>query len=230
MSQQAVRNQNTETLKDTAIFRISAGEWVNHAVEYPYAEINKKYGMNRATYLPIMKTALRTAGRIAKKEKHADKITIALDTFIEQSKLPIDSQEKAKLRVIVGASNLKNVQPFDRALELVKSLSRDYDIYILTNSRTDRAREYLARFGLEKIAKRVFISEEIDARKETGEMFLRFLEETRIASRECIMIGDDPAIDSKSKEFGIKFCYVEREKVENFNDYDFKISDLRELK
>jgi len=119
------------------------------------------------------------------------------------------------------------------ALELVKQLCDDYDLYIVTNGVTSTQLRRLNESGLDKLMKKIFVSEETGYQKPMKEFFDYCFERIdNFDPSSAIIIGDSLSSDIKGgNNAGIAtFWYNPNSLVNNTDSkVDYEIAKLDEL-
>lgn len=108
--------------------------------------------------------------------------------------------------------------------ELLEYLSKNHELYVLTNWFTSSALKRLNNLGLDKFFKKI-IGGDIYGTKPNLVAYTFFKD-----YNNCVMIGDIPEIDLKgAKELGMKTILIDSKG--KYPDYEgIKIKDLNELK
>ena len=89
----------------------------------------------------------------------------------------------------------KQCYEIDGAFELVERLSKNYDIYIVTNGLTSVQKSRFSLSRITQFVKRVFVSEEVGYSKPDKLYFERVLGFIGADRSECIVIGDSLSSD-----------------------------------
>ena len=101
----------------------------------------------------------------------------------------------------------------EEVFELIKSLSKKYDIYSIANETEKWTDIRLALYDFGKYFKKIYISSEVGFRKPEKEIFNLFLNETGLSPNECLFIDDKNKNIKAAKDLGFEgFEY------KNFND------------
>ena len=119
---------------------------------------------------------------------------------------------------------LEAISPNNKLNTILKKLSKDYKLIILTNGKSYEQRSKLQKLGLEEVFK-IYISEEVHISKPKPQAFLNVLKSEGIKAEETVMIGDSLFHDIEpAKKLGMKTCLVNRkwhfdDKRKEYNGY-----------
>ena len=125
--------------------------------------------------------------------------------------------------------------PVDGAAEMLSELSKEYRLFVASNSSYDMQISRLSSVGMLQYFDGVFVSEKIGYFKPSVEFFEQCLRNVGDCEKsELLMLGDSLTADiSGGKAFGIKTCYFDRQYA-NSAKYDVipdvTVTDLREVK
>lgn len=215
-------------LFDVAGTLIDNSQWRREPAGKFYDKFVRHRKINRGDFDAAFATLIK---EIEEKER-AGKYTDNVDNIVERLSVLLNiklnpDEEKTFKKDLLEIRKM-STHIFDESQTLLTRLSKDYRLYILTNARSDNARSILELFG-STVFDGVFISQEAKVRKDDGALFKVFLERSNVNPEECLMVGNEIDTDGKSRDFGIRFCYVERKAKGVESDYDIKISTLSEL-
>lgn len=139
---------------------------------------------------------------------------------------PFEMQKHFKEGLKIG------IVPLDGAVEALKTLSKDYNIYISTNGDSFVAKEKINRIGLSNYINGIFSADLTNPPKSKSDLdyyqqLLTFIGNTK--KEEYLMTGnsyhDDVIMPNKA---GIKTCWLHDKKEDNVI-CDYQISNLMEL-
>jgi len=123
-------------------------------------------------------------------------------------KLPQDWEKFIMSEILpIYRNNRPMLSLYDGARELIEYLkSKGLILVLITNGNVHIQNYKIDALGIRKYFDRVYISDSYDppARKPNTKMFLDFLRDFNLKSKECIYIGDSES-DSSSEMLGIKF-------------------------
>lgn len=119
------------------------------------------------------------------------------------------------------------------AIDICKKLKDTYDLYIVTNGIAKTQFGRLEKSGLDKLIKKVYVSEDIGYQKPSKEYFEAvFKDIPNINLKETIIIGDSLTSDIKGGiNAGIDTCWYNPKKTENDTDIKptYEINNLEEI-
>lgn len=119
------------------------------------------------------------------------------------------------------------------ALELVKHLKKDYELYIVTNGVSATQHSRLHDSGLDQHIRKAFISEEIGYRKPMKEYFdYCFAHIPSFEKEQTLIIGDSLSSDMQGGiHAGIATCWMNPKQKPNMQDLPitYEITNLKEL-
>lgn len=122
----------------------------------------------------------------------------------------------------------------DGAVELCKELSKQFDIYILTNGVAKVQHSRFQDSGLLPYVKDIFVSEEIGFQKPSEKYFEEVMKRVPEQDKsKILMIGDSLNSDILGgNRAGIKACWYNPKRKENntLAKPDFEVSDYEELR
>jgi len=102
-------------------------------------------------------------------------------------------------------------------------------IALISNNWSDVASEAINYLDIRKYFHNIIISEDVGAVKSELKPFVVAIEKSALKPEECLMVGDDKE-DSFSKNLGIHFVLLNAHSNNLNVDYDYKITDLLEVK
>jgi 2-haloacid dehalogenase len=121
----------------------------------------------------------------------------------------------------------------DGAIDLVERLSKDYDLYIVTNGVTRTQLRRLKDSGLDRYMRRIFVSEETGYQKPKMEFFdYCFARIPEFDPSKALIIGDSLSSDIRGgNNAGIATCWFNPMKVKNTSDVviDYEIEKLSQI-
>lgn len=123
--------------------------------------------------------------------------------------------------------------PVDGATEMLSELSKEYRLFVASNSSYDMQISRLSSVGMLQYFDGVFVSEKIGHFKPSVEFFEQCLRNVGDCEKnEVLMLGDSLTADiSGGKAFGIKTCYFDRGYFKPTDVIpDVTVTDLREVK
>lgn len=190
----------------------------------------KKYGsINQIKFDKTSKEIDRIVmERTKQNNSYSDWLEFTVDKFSEDLRLHLKQSEKLDIVREIDSYIIDNTYQLDNATEVLDKLQKAYSLYVITNG-GQRTRRILKHLGLYGFFKDIFISEELKANKETGELFKYFINATNLNPSECLMVGDKPDVDGKCRLVGISFCLIYRGNNSINGGYDFIIKDLNEI-
>nr|WP_262914155.1 YjjG family noncanonical pyrimidine nucleotidase [Portibacter lacus] len=115
---------------------------------------------------------------------------------------------------------------------LIRDLSKDYNIHIVTNGLKEVQRPRLKAAQLEPFLSSITVSDEISAAKPQPRFFEVAMENAGISNRESVlMIGDSYGSDiTGGHGYGLKTCWFNHDKIkEDRKIHDFEIHQISEL-
>lgn len=144
--------------------------------------------------------------------------------------IPLDGVE---FEDVYQAALGKGHDVIPHALELVKNLYKDYDIYIVTNGVVATQYARLRDSTLDRYVKKIFVSEEVGYRKPMVEYFtFCFSHINDINLQETLIIGDSLSSDMQGGvNAGIDTCWFNPKGVVNSRPIcvNYEIKALQEL-
>ncbi len=105
--------------------------------------------------------------------------------YLKEEIFRID-RPKEELEAIYKSLTIIDEQIFD----LIKQLSKKYDLYSVANETEKWTDIRIALYGFDKYFKKLYISSEVGFRKPDKEIFNLFLTETGLKPEECLFIDD----------------------------------------
>ena len=152
--------------------------------------------------------------------------------LITQEKLNVsfDPKEFAKsyMKHLANASFL-----YEDSFELIKNLSQNYRLAIITNGLTDVQSKRIGQSVIAKYFETIVISEEVKASKPNPEIFEIALSNLNYSDKsKILMIGDSLSSDIKGGiNFGIDTCWTNFKNLENSTTLKptYEISTLMDL-
>lgn len=121
----------------------------------------------------------------------------------------------------------------DGALEILKNLSKSYNLYLVSNGTLSVQEGRLNSSGIKKYFKGIFISEQLGFVKPQKEFFdAVFSKIPDFKKEEAIIIGDSLSSDIKGgNNAEIKTCWFNQKRIENNCDVDidYEIHSLKDL-
>lgn len=122
---------------------------------------------------------------------------------------------------------------FDGAEELLETLQADYDLCIISNGTAVVQDARIAKTGIARYFKHIFISQRVGVNKPSPLFFDRCLEAMPNVRREdCLIIGDSLSSDIQGGMLsGIKTCWLNRSKMQASGGIkpDYEVAALEEL-
>jgi 2-haloacid dehalogenase len=137
------------------------------------------------------------------------------DVLIYRFKMVFDklgvSEDPHKVQYVYERNLAAECHFIEGAEETVKSLSEKYDLYIASNGTAFVQDRRIAKSGIEKYCKSIFISERIGANKPSREFFDGCFEKMGDVNKDEIMIvGDSLSSDILGGiNAGIRTCHVD---------------------
>ena len=77
-------------------------------------------------------------------------------------------------------------------VKYIEELSKDHEVYLLSNAISSYVRHLLNKYDLEKLFKKIFISSEIKHIKPNKDYFEYVLNDLNLNPNQCVMIDDNP--------------------------------------
>ncbi|MBW3015654.1 HAD-IA family hydrolase [Candidatus Woesearchaeota archaeon] len=145
------------------------------------------------------------------------------------------SDKKAYLKVKEEFNlNTKTLSWFKKAIKtefwINKSLFnmiaklKDYELYVLSNNINDIINPLVKRHNLDKIFKKIYISQKIKLVKPEKKIFKYFLKETKHKPEECIFIDNELRNIDAAKSLGFKTIHYK-----NIKDFKLELKKLKVL-
>lgn len=158
-----------------------------------------------------------------------DEIFTRFDQLMAALKLTIDGRElERQYRGFLG----EGTYLMPDAKDVIKTLSGDHEMYIVTNGTAATQRQRLESSGLDTYFKDIFISEDIGAAK-PSEIFFEYVEQhiPDFSKDVSLIIGDSLICDiGGGKKAGIDTCWMNRKCDQKpSNDAVYTICGLTEL-
>lgn len=120
---------------------------------------------------------------------------------------------------------------FPNTHEILAYLQPRYSLYILTNGFRETQFSKLRNCDLEKYFDKIFTSETIGYNKPHPKIFQWAISSVNAKKEECLMIGDDQAVDIKgARNFGLDSVFFNPENISITHPHTYMIKDLTELK
>ncbi|WP_066889450.1 YjjG family noncanonical pyrimidine nucleotidase [Clostridium nigeriense] len=148
----------------------------------------------------------------------------------EKLNVSFDPKEFAKsyMKHLANASFL-----YEDSFELIKNLSQNYRLAIITNGLTDVQSKRIGQSVIAKYFETIVISEEVKASKPNPEIFEIALSNLNYSDKsKILMIGDSLSSDIKGGiNFGIDTCWTNFKNLENSTTLKptYEISTLMDL-
>ena len=209
-----------ETLIDTT-------SWNKKLEGALFEYVSWKYNIDKQHFESCYNAAMSEVDKVKNEDPHVDKIAFGAERLAIL--LELDSGSGRDLEVFIKDFRLANLSLFDNARPILEDLHKRYDLYVLSNARTESIAIFLDKFAIKGLFKEIFTSQSFGMRKDDGGLFRVFLDKTSLNPKNCLMVGDDASIDGRSMDFGIPFCFIDRKRREVKHDYTFKIENLCEL-
>lgn len=166
-------------------------------------------------------------GLISQKELKVERFK----RFSDKLELELDAESFAK----AYAKHLANQSfLYEDSIALIESLSKDYNLTIVTNGLTDIQEKRIKKSPIAKYFKNIIISEEVKVSKPDPKIFeytligIKYIDKSKV-----LMVGDSLNSDIRGgNNFGIDTCWFNQDKVMNKTDVipTYEISNLLELK
>lgn len=117
-----------------------------------------------------------------------------------------------------------------KAFDLIKKLSQEYPLYIITNGVANTQYKRLKKTGLFPFFKDIFISEEIGFQKPACEFFKYVFERIPFLPSETVVIGDSLSSDIQGGiNYGIDTIWYNPNQISGYLQPTYEIKDLEEL-
>ena len=148
----------------------------------------------------------------------------------EKLNVSFDPKEFAKsyMKHLANASFL-----YEDSFELIKNLSQNYRLAIITNGLTDVQSKRIGQSVIAKYFETIVISEEVKASKPNPEIFEIALSNLNYSDKsKILMIGDSLSSDIKGGiNFGVDTCWTNFKNIENLTPLKptYEISTLLDL-
>lgn len=126
----------------------------------------------------------------------------------------------------------KGAYPNENALEVLKQLSKQHRLVVVTNGFSRSQHYRLKHSGIAQYLEQIFVSEEVGHRKPSKELMDVILKALQVEKTDCLMIGDCFETDM---EFGIRnqvdTCWYRSDGIfdERKALVNYTITDLRAL-
>lgn len=124
------------------------------------------------------------------------------------------------------------IEYIDNAYNVCFKLSKNYDLYCVTNGAKAVQRKRLSLSKLDNLFKDIFISDEIGFEKPSADFFAPLLNEVECDKSEILIVGDSLTSDMRGgNNIGIKCCWYNPHHNENDSDIklDYEIHNLDEI-
>ena len=131
---------------------------------------------------------------------------------------------------------IERVKLFPNTKQLLNSLSKNYKLYILSDSdgNIDVKNKRIDKFDIRKYFKGIYTSDETGWNKPHIKCYNWLLEKTKLNPHETIFVGDHPETDLiTSKELGMTTVWIKKgeyAKKQKYNYVDFEINEITELR
>lgn len=120
---------------------------------------------------------------------------------------------------------------FDGAHEILEYLNQYYTLHVITNGFMEVQYKKLEKADLRKYFDKIFISEEVGAKKPQPEIFRYAITSVNAKKGESLMIGDDLNVDIiGAKSFGIDQVYFNPDRINHDEKISYEITKLIELR
>jgi putative hydrolase of the HAD superfamily len=120
---------------------------------------------------------------------------------------------------------------FPNAIEILKYLSANYQLHIITNGFEEVQYPKIAISGMKQYFDKIITSEEAGCKKPEKEIFNYAIQKANTSHGESIMIGDDLEVDIQgAKKAGMDQVFVNYHALEHDEKITFEVSDLISLK
>lgn len=164
-------------------------------------------------------------GEIAKDFLSFERFNGSLKNFgIDDSSL---AKQMAKDYIRISPTKTKL---YPDALEVIRELSKDYKLHILTNGFSEVQFIKVKNSGLAPFFETIITSEMAGYQKPRPEIFEYALKKTGAQAIETLMIGDDLEADILgAQELGIDQIYVNFEKKQHNQSPVFEVNSLQEI-
>lgn len=217
----------TSILFDVGGTIIDTGSWSSNIKEVAFKHIRNVHDVSEKEFDAYFSQAMSAMREKRRGNPHVDKIKEVAGSIGDS--VGMDDSGKRALEEYVKGYRLDNISTHDNAEHILADLHERFDLYVVSNSRTDNINSFLEKLPMKQLFKGVFISQELGARKEDGELFRIFLEKTGLNPKNCLMVGNDPSTDGRSVDFGIPFCLIDRDGAQSGENYTFRIGSIEEL-
>lgn len=126
----------------------------------------------------------------------------------------------------------RGLQLYPEAVDVVRSISRQAGVGMITNGPSDIQRGKIELLGIESLFPFILVSEEVDIWKPDPRIFQRAMELGNAGPDETVYIGDNPGHDvAGAQAAGVTSVWVNRRQATwpGGNPPDHVIDDLRQL-
>ena len=206
---------------------VDTSGWKNDLYTALSDYMSEAHGIDKAKLDSAFRAATSEMRTERSRNRHVDKIGFMGRSLAE--KLGLDPEVEKAIESFVKDFRKSHQRLFDDSKALLSATSKNYDLYAVTHARVENINDIMDRFSLHGLFKDVIISERSGAMKDDGGLFRVFLEKTGLNPKDCLMVGNDAKRDGKSLQFGIPFCFVDRNGDGSHEPYTFRIGNLGEL-
>ena len=206
---------------------VDTSGWKNELYDALSEHISEAHGIDKTRFNSAFRAATSEMRTERSRDRHMDKIGFMSHCLAE--KLGLDGGAEQDIESFTKGFREHNRRLFDNSKALLSKLSKNYELYAVTNARVDNINEIMDSFSLRGLFKNIIISESSGATKDDGGLFRVFLEKTGLNPKDCLMVGNDAKRDGKSLQSGIPFCFVDRNGDGLHESYSFRIENLGEL-
>jgi putative hydrolase of the HAD superfamily len=127
--------------------------------------------------------------------------------------------------------SVQQTRLFPNTHEVLKYLQPKYSLYILTNGFRETQFSKLRNCDLEKYFEKIFTSETIGYNKPHPKIFQWAVSSVNAKKEDCLMIGDDQAVDIKgAADFGMDTVFFNPANEVSLHPCTYMIKGLIELK
>lgn len=166
-------------------------------------------------------------GTLLKEVLYVKRFSLTLEHFgvVDNSEL---SRQLGDFYVLEGP---KKTALVDGARELLDYMyAKHYPMYIVSNGFKEVQNEKIKTSNIDKYFKKVYLSEEIGYQKPNRKIFDAILHDLNAAPSDCVMIGDDYAVDIVgARNAGIDQIYYNPDGIEQSISATCEVKNLREI-
>ena len=166
-------------------------------------------------------------GTLLKEVLYVKRFSLTLEHFGVKDN-PKLSRQLGDFYVLEGP---KKTALVDGTRELLDYMfAKQYPMYIVSNGFKEVQNEKIKTSNIDKYFKKVYLSEEIGYQKPNRKIFDAILHDLNASPSECVMIGDDYAVDIVgARSAGIDQIYYNPDGIEQSISATYEVKNLRDI-